>query len=157
MALDPAVPPYLGVVTERDEVAPGWVHAMRITVAASELRHGYLEAGKQRELVEVPVLAGSNSVSVDVFLRTADAALITLDQAFLVAEVGRGDGGAAVVIARSTDLDQPIRVTLAGQILEVREGLRRHGWDSSTPTRAVIFGGDADGYLRQVELAVDPE
>ena len=36
-------------------------------------------------------------------------------------------------------------------------GLRASGWDGSTRTRLVIFGGEPDGYLREVEIAADAE
>jgi len=68
-----------------------------------------------------------------------------------------GGGGSAIVLARPTNIDAPVRVALAPQIRQAVEGLHAHGWDGSTASRLVIFGGDADGYLRQVEIAVDPE
>jgi hypothetical protein len=66
--LVPGAPRYLGVSTEHDEVAPGWLHAMRITVAATELRGGWSESAKQRGLIEVPMPSGFDAVSIDVLL-----------------------------------------------------------------------------------------
>jgi hypothetical protein len=51
----------------------------------------------------------------------------------------------------------PVRITLALEIRQAVDGLRAHGWDGPTAQRPVIFAGDNDGYLRQVEIAVDPD
>jgi hypothetical protein len=152
----PDSPRYLGVSTKHDEIAPGWQHAMRITVAATELRSGWREAAKQRELVEVPVPPAFEAVSIDVLLGTSTAAPIRIDRAFLISNLLRGDGSTAVIIARPTHLDAPVHEALAPQIAVAVAELRQHGWDGSTGTRFVIFGGDADGYLREVEVALDP-
>jgi hypothetical protein len=157
LSLDPDVPAYLGVIREHGEIAPGWLHAMRITVDRAELRAGWIEQVRDRQVVDIPADASFDAVSIDVLLGAAGAATIRVDDSFLVGELARSDGGSAVVIARPMDIDAPVRVALALQIHESREGLRTHGWNGSTASRLVIFGGDADGYLRQVEVAVDPE
>ena len=126
-ALDPGSPPYLGVITEHAEIAPGWLHAMRITVARDELRSGWVERVRERPVVEVPADTGFDAVSIDVLLGATGAAPIRVDEhAFLIAELARGDGGSVVVIAVPTDLDVPVRVALAPLI---REAVAR-----STPT-----------------------
>jgi hypothetical protein len=155
--LDPTAPRYLGVSTDHDEIAPGWLHAMRVTVAASELRSGWTEASKVRELVDVPMPTEFEAVSVDVLLGTSSAARIRLDQVFMIANMGRGDGGTAAIVARPTHLDAPVHEALAPEIAEAVEGLRQFGWDGASSTRIVIFGGDADGYLREVEVAVEAD
>ncbi|MHB1800058.1 MAG: hypothetical protein ACYCU5_00090 [Actinomycetes bacterium] len=153
--LVPASPRYLGVATEHDEIAPGWLHAMRITVAGTELRSGWGEAAKPRQLVDIPVPSGSEAVSIDVLLGSPKAARIRIDRAFLVGAMRRGDGGMAAIVARETDLDVRVHEALAPQIAEAVAELCRYGWDRRTSTRLVIFGGDAGGYLREVEVAVD--
>jgi hypothetical protein len=121
----PALPGYLGVSIDHDEIAPGWLHAMRLTVAASELRSGWSEAAKQRPMVEVPMSSGFEAVVIDVLLGTSTPALIRLDRAFLVANMGRGDGGTAVIVARPTRLDAPVHEALAPEIAEAVDELRR--------------------------------
>lgn len=155
--LDPTVPRYLGVSIDHDEGAPGWLHAVRITVAARELRSGWHEASKARALVDVPIKGGFEAVSVDVLLGIPSAPRIRFDHAFLIANMSRGDGGTAAIVARPTQLDVPVHEALRAQIAEAIEGLRELGWDGTSGTRIVVFGGDADGYLREVEVAVDPD
>ena len=156
-SLDPDVPAYLGVIKEHGEIAPGWLHAVRITVDRAELRAGWVEQVRDRQVVDIPADALCDAVSIDVLLSAAGAATIRLDHAFLVGKLARGDGGSAIVIARPMNIDAPVRVALRPQIWEATKGLRTYGWDGATASRLVIFGGDSDGYLRQVEVAVDPE
>ena len=80
-----------------------------------------------------------------------------IDRALLVGQLERGDGGMAVVVARPMSIDAPVRAALADQIRNATDRLRSHGWDGSAPSRLVVFGGDPQGYLRQVEVAVDVE
>jgi hypothetical protein len=157
LTLDPEAPQYLGVVTDHAELAAGWLHAMRITVASSELREGSCEVARQRDLVEVPAGLEFDALSIDLFLRDPEAELIRVDRALVIAELARAGGGAAVLLARPMNLDAPVPEALASQIAEMRDGMREHGWDGSVPTRGVIFGGDEDGFLRQVEVAIDPD
>lgn len=129
---------------------------MRITVAESELRSGWREAVKQRQLVEIPRPPDFEAVSIDVLLGTSTAAPIRIERAFLVGKLLRGDGGTAAIVARPAHLDTPVHEALSPQIAEAVAELRELGWDGGTTTRLVIFGGDEDGYLREVEVAVDP-
>jgi hypothetical protein len=130
---------------------------MRITVACDELRAGWTEHTRDRQVVDVPADAAFDAVSIDVLFGVARAAALQVDHAFLVGEMACGDGGPAVTVARARDLDVPVRLVLAPQIAEALEGIRTHGWDGSTASRLVIFGGDGDSYLRQVEIAADPD
>lgn len=153
--LVPKAPAYLAVTRDREEIAPGWLHAMRITVADSELRSQVLETSKVKSLVAVPMPEGYDGVSIDVLLGAPDAPALTLDQCFLIAQMRRGDSGLAVVVARPTTLDSPIADALAPALDQAIVELRQFGWDGHTPTRIVIVGTDAHGYLRQAEIAVD--
>jgi hypothetical protein len=137
---------------------PGWLHAMRITVATSELREGYRERARQRDLIEVPADLDFDAVSIDLFLRDPDAQLIRVERAMAVAEIARARGGSAVLLARPMNLDGPIPETFAAQIAGMRDGIREQGWDGSALTRGVIIiGGGEDGFLRQLEVAIDPD
>lgn len=149
-------PRYLGVSTDHDEIAPGWLHAMRITVASSELRSGWSEGAKSRELIEVPMPGDAEALSVDVLLGSPSPALIRLDRAFMIANLERGDAGTVVIVARPAILDVPVPVAFASQIAEAVPELRAFGWDGASTTRLVIFGGDS-GFLREVEVAVDAD
>lgn len=154
--LDPDGPAHLGVLRAHDETAPGWLHALRITVAQSELHTAYVERVRQRSTIEIPVDSVSEAISVDLFLKGADASPIIVEHALHVVEIERAGGGSAVLIARPTDLDAPVNVAFAEQIAEIKAGLADYGWDGPQPARVVIFGGDADGYLREVEVAIAP-
>lgn len=155
--LEPESPAYLGVFKAHEEIAPGWQHALRITVAQSELQDAYAERVRQRSTIEIPVDPGFAAVSVDVFLRAPDASPIVVDHAMHVVEIERAGGGSAVVIARPMDLDAPVKVALGAQIAEIRATVAQSGWDTTVPARVVIFGGHADGYLREVEVAIAPD
>jgi hypothetical protein len=145
------------VVNEHAEFAPGWLHAMRITVAHDELRSGWTEGVAERQVVEVPADTGFDAVSIDVLLGAVGAGPIRIERALPVAELARGDRGIVIVIARLTNLDAPVRIALAHLIPEAVDGVRARGWDGSTAIRFVIFGGGADGYLQQIEIALDPD
>jgi len=130
---------------------------VRITVAAAELHSHWHEAAKQRNVVDVPMTDGIEALSIDVLLGSAGAARIRVDSAYAVATMERGDGGTAAVIARPMSLDAPVREALGPQISQAVADSRQFGWNGTSPTRLVIFGGDADGFLRHIEIAVDPD
>lgn len=155
--LVPAVPRYLAVSSDHDEIAPGWLHAMRITVAATELRSGWGEAGRQRALVEIPIPPGAEAVAIDVLLGSSAAAPVPLSDASIVTKMERGDGGIATIAARPVVLDGPVHKMLAPQITKALADLHTYGWDGRSSTRIVIFGAHAEGFLHQVEVAVDAE
>lgn len=149
---------YLGVVKEHEEIAPGWLHAMRITVPRSELRDGYEEQVRQRVVVNVPVDPEMDAVSIDLLLGDENAAPLRVDHAFLIAHMKRGDGGQALILARPMLLGESLHVGMSAQISEIRRGLRDQGWDGTSPTRAVIIGYDETrGFHRQIEIAIDPD
>lgn len=144
-------------MTSREPV-PGGVHAARIIVAVDELRSEWIEQVRERPgLVEILPSKGSDAVVVDLLLLAPDVGPVS-DVSFPVGRLARGGGvGAALVVAHSKSLDEPIRVTLASSIAEAMDGLRASGWDGS-PGRFVIPGHDPlKGYLTQVELALDGE
>lgn len=155
LELEPESPAYLGVVKAHEEAAPGWLHALRITVARSELHTAYVERVRHRSRIEIPVDSRFEAISVDLFLRARDASPIVIEHAMHVVEIERAGGGSAVLIARPMDLDAPVHIAFAEQIAEIRAGLGEYGFDGAERARIVIFGGDADGYLREVEVAID--
>jgi hypothetical protein len=75
----------------------------------------------------------------------------------MVADMLRGDGGTAAIVARPMNLDAPVHKALAPRIAEAVAELRQYGWEGGSGARLVIFGGDAEGYLREVEVAVDAD
>lgn len=155
--LVPGTPRHLGVSRVHREFAPGWIHAVRITVAVDELRDNWQEGRPSRRVVDVPVQAGFDALHVDVLLGAPDATAVTVRGAASVAELARGDGGRVLVQAQPANLDAPVRVALRCQIEEAVDGTRALGWDGMTPTRLVIFGNDPAGFIREVEVAVDPD
>lgn len=155
--LVPGAPRYLGVTRHRREIAPGWLHAVRITVAAAELRSGWHEAVRPRKVIDVPLPDGADAISIDVLLGDAEASALHIERALTVATLDRADGGTAAIIARPMELDAPVREALASQIVHAVADARGFGWDGQSTTRIVIFGNDPDGYLRHVEVAVDPD
>ncbi|MFF0773064.1 hypothetical protein ACFYUK_29530 [Nonomuraea wenchangensis] len=150
--------PYLGVVKEHAEIVSGWIHAMRITVARSELREGYNEQVRKKPTVEIPSRPEMDAVSIDLLLGTEQAAPLHIENAFPVAFMKRGDGGQVIVVARPMLLDEPIPIAMSARIEQVRRDLRQQGWDGTSLTRAVLIGHDEnEGFHRQIEIAVDPD
>jgi hypothetical protein len=155
-ALVPGAPGYIGVINNHREIAAGWVHALRITVSVDELRSGWVERTRPRNLVEIPADVAFDSVAIDILLADDSAVALQVDHAFPVAQMARADGGLVAVLARPMDLDAPVRMVLAPQIVEALQGMRAHGWDGSA-CRFVVFGSDDEGYLRQIEVAAGPD
>jgi hypothetical protein len=149
---------YMGVTTEHEEFAPGWLHAKRITVARSELRNPSIDQVKAKAFIAIPTFPDHEAVSIDVFLADADAPVIQIDSAFPVAGMGRGDGGQVYVIARLTTIGRPIHDIYAPDIAAMRAGFRERGWDGSTTVRGVLFEHDEErGFQREIEVAIDPD
>lgn len=145
---------YLGVVKEHSEIYPGWLHAMRITVDRAELRTGWVEQVSDRPVIDIPAHPNFDGVSIDVLLGTADA--IPIDAQYMVGEIMRGDSGSVVILGLPTRLEEPVRVALGEEIEKVMTELRTSGWNGA-PGRLVLPGAPVDGYLWQVEIAVDAE
>jgi hypothetical protein len=155
--LRPDASPFLGVSTERDEIAPGWHRAKRITVARSELRDASIDQAKAKQMVAIPTHPAYNAVSIDILLANANPSLIRLDLAFPVARLHRGDGGQVHVVAFPTNLDESVSDTFAEDLAQIRQDLRQQGWDGTTPVRAAIFGIDPEGFQREIEVVIDPD
>ena len=155
-ALHPQVPAYPLKVPHRQPPPGGMARAARITVTVDELRSGSVERARGRPaLVEIPPADGYDVVVVDLLLLAPGIGAVS-DVPFTVGRLARGGGaGAALVVAHSESLGEPIRVTFSSAIAEVMDGLRTSGWDGS-PGRFVITGHDpVEGYLSQVEFALD--
>jgi hypothetical protein len=150
------VPAYLGVTHERPKIAPGWSHAMRITVAKSELRRDWTESVKDKQVVAVPPHPNANAVSIDLLLQEHQHTRLSMYDSLLIARMARGAGGEAWVLARPHTLTRPVGTRLAVEIAQARRDLQVQGWDMQTPTRIVIIGMDPEeGYQHSVEVAID--
>jgi len=155
-ALHPEVLAYPLRLPDRQPPPGGMVLAARITVALDELRSGWVERARNRPgLVEIPPTEGYDVVVVDLLLLAPDVGPVN-DVSFTVGRLARGGGaGAALLVAHSRSLQEPIRVTFSSAIAKAMDGLRASGWDGS-PGRFVIPGHDpVEGYLSQVEFALD--
>ena len=122
----------------------------------NELRSEWVERARDRSgLVEIPPAEGYDVVVVDLLLLAPDVGPVS-DVPFTVGRLAMGGGaGAALVVAHSESLGEPIRVTFSSAIAEAMEGLRSSGRDGS-PGRFVITAHDpVEGYLSQVEFALD--
>ncbi|MCU1492550.1 MAG: hypothetical protein JWO62_314 [Acidimicrobiaceae bacterium] len=152
--LRPDLPPYQGIIRDFVEVAPGWLHGLRITVDLDELRGDWEERSRARaDIVDIPANPGVDAVTIDAYLTTPCSARFQPDQcAIWHEEIERIDGGRLVVVARAMNIDGRVREVYAGPIAEAREGMRVYGWDGTTPTRAVLYG-PAEGFLREIEFA----
>ncbi len=78
---------------------------------------------------------------LDLLLLAPDVGPVT-DVSFSVGRLARGgEAGAALIVAHSKSLEEPIRVTLSSAIAEALDGLCASGLDGS-PGRFVIPGHD---------------
>ena len=64
----PDEPRYVGVLRNPDEVAPGWRHAMRISVPTDELRANWVERAAVRPLVSIRPWDAFDAASIDILL-----------------------------------------------------------------------------------------
>jgi len=153
----PDAPRHFGIVRNHEPLAFGWTRALAITVPHSELRTNYKEAAKGRRVLPIPINTSADATDVYVLLGEQNAARIRVDNAFHVGEMALSDGGQVVVVASPVTLSLPVHDALRSQIAEAKAGLKDRGWGGMTPTRIVINGLSADGYLQQFEIAIDPE
>jgi hypothetical protein len=153
----PDEPRYVGVLRNPGEVAPGWLHAMRISIPTDELRANWVERAAVRPLITVRPWDAFDAVSIDIFLggRTRSDLLVTAS--FPSGEIERGDGGTVAVVARPERVAEPLRPVRTEEVAGAVAGIRAAGWAGNETTRFVLFGVHDDGYLTQVELALDPD
>ena len=155
--LAPEVPAYFGVITDHSEIAPGLLHAMRITVARDELRPAWSEAVSSRDVTDIPTDRNFDAINLDIFLRNPGTPDALFEHAHVVGQLQTLDQGSVIVVARPMDFELPLRVALAPEIHEAISGARASGWDGTTTSRLIIIGHDQGEYLRQIEIALDPD
>ncbi len=153
----PDEPRYVGVLRNPREVAPGWYHAMRISIPTDELRANWVERATARPLVTVRPWDAFNAVSIDTFLGGRARADLLVTPSFPIGEIERGDGGTVAVVARPERVADPLRIVRAKEVEEAVAGIRAAGWSGNEASRFVLFGVHDDGYLTQVEVALDPD
>jgi len=130
---------------------------MRIVVDSKELRAGWTERVRSREVLDIAADTGFDGTVIDVFLGTEAAEAVTPAGTTSVARLERAGGGLVWLVARPAQFVPPVRVRHRLQVAEALEGIVNHGWDGATAVRFVIIGVDEDeGYLRQTEFALDP-
>ena len=151
----PDAPRYVGVLQNPGEVAPGWYHAMRISISTDELRGNWVERAATRQLVTVRPWDAFDAVSIDIFLGAPARADLVVTPSFPIGEIERGDGGTVAVIARPERVAEPLRTVRAKEVEEAIAGIRAAGWPGNKASRFVLFGVHDDGYLTQVEVALD--
>jgi hypothetical protein len=121
-----------------------------------ELRKGWVENVRNRSgLVDIPPVPGFDAVAVELLLLAPDVGAV-VDASLTVGRIARGDkAGAALIVAHSMKLAEPLRARFASEVAIALDGMRAAGWDGS-PARFVIPGHDpVEGYLSQVEFASD--
>ena len=153
----PDEPRYVGVLRNPSEVAPGWQHPMRISIPTDELRANWVERTAVRSLVTVRPWDAFDAVSIDVFLGGPSRSDFVVTPSFPIGKIERGDGGTVVVVARPERIAQPLRTVRAEEVARAVAGIRTAGWPGTETTRYVLFGVHDEGYLTQVELALDPD
>lgn len=153
-AQDPSVR-QLATTVSRPELAPGWLHGMRLVVARSELLPS---SAKVDGVIDVPIPSDYPAVAIDLFIldpNHPEAAPILAYEAFPIAEVQLGDGRSISVVAFPMLITESPSEAFALEKKQAMADLKAQGWDG-TPTAIVIFA-DADpdaGYMFQVEVAV---
>ncbi|MGH9920026.1 MAG: hypothetical protein ACRD6W_14315 [Nitrososphaerales archaeon] len=138
------------------EVAPGWHHAMRISIPTDELRTNWVERATAPPPVTVRPWDAFKAVSIDIFLGGPARADQLVTPSFPIGEIERGDGGTVAIVGRPERVAEPLRTVRAKEIEEAIAGIRAGGWPGNEASRFVLFGVHDDGYLTQVEVALDP-
>jgi hypothetical protein len=151
-----STPRFLEVTRTRPEIGVGWTHALRVTVAKSELRFVDGRSDEPTDLIGVPTHSAYDAVCMDMFLGEPDAGRIRIELGLLIAKLTRGDGGQVLLVGRPTNLRSKIRDDLAEEIAEAKMGLRGFGWDGAPTRIVIILSSDADfGFQHQIEVAID--
>ena len=153
----PDEPRYMGVLRNPDEVAPGWQHAMRISVPTDELRANWVERAAVRPLVSIRPWDAFDAASIDILLGCPIRSDLLITPSVPIGEIERGDGGTVAVVARPERVAEPLRTVRANEVAQSVAGIRAAGWPFTETSRFVLFGVHDDGYLTQVELALDPD
>jgi hypothetical protein len=145
------------VVDDYDPVRGSQCLSHLTSIPTDELRANWVERAAVRPLVTVRPWDAVDAVSIDIFLggRTRSDLLVT--PSFPIGEIERGDGGTVAVVARPERVAEPLRTVRAEEVAEAVAGIRAAGWPGNETTRFVLFGVHDDGYLTQVELALDPD
>ncbi|HUW77512.1 MAG TPA: hypothetical protein VMV52_02030 [Candidatus Nanopelagicaceae bacterium] len=89
---------YLEVTKTRPEFGVGWTHALRVTVAKSELRFVEGRCNEPTDLIGVPTHPDYDAVCMDMFLGEPDAGHIRIELGVPIAELTRGDGGQVILV-----------------------------------------------------------
>ncbi|MFM8156028.1 MAG: hypothetical protein ACKOAF_08135 [Actinomycetes bacterium] len=148
----------LATTVSRPELAPGWLHGMRLVVARSELLPSF---AKVEGVIDVPIPSDYPAVAIDLFIldpNHPEAAPIRAHEAFPIAEVQLGDGRIICLVALPMLIPEPPSVAFALEKKQAMADLKSQGWDGA-PTAIVIFA-DADpdaGYMFQAEVAVSDQ
>lgn len=153
--LNPDDDPYFAVQHEPVELASGWRHAHRVTVARTELRH-HQEAVSENQIVPIPIPNGFDAVMINTYLRApnVDGALNLdlLDK--VVAVMNRGDGGYALVLTRPCELSGTAAALLAPRIGEIRREFIEQGWDGQ-PRHTAFQELNVGGFHHEIEFVFE--
>ena len=99
-----------------------------------------------------------DAVSIDIYLGGPTRSDLLVTPSFPIGPIGeiaRGDAGTVVVVARPERVVAPLRTVRAREIAEAVAGIRAGGLPGDETTRFVLFGVHDDGYLTEVEVALD--
>mgnify|MGYP007086239250 FL=1 len=149
---------HLATTYSRPELAPGWVHAVRLVVARSEM----LPSSQKRDgVIDIPIPTDYPAVAIDLYIldpNHPDATPIEARNAFPIGELWCGDGRALSIIALPMSLTESPSEAFAREKREAMADMKAQGWDGS-PTAIVIFteADSESGYMLQIEVAVSEQ
>jgi hypothetical protein len=145
---------YFGVAHNREDVTPGYKHALRVIVLKSELMP-HSATAQIADTIKVPFDQGINGVCLNMYIAEIDAPLTPLNNAFPIAVMLMGDGRTAYVFAQSFQfLDTP-QMAFSEIIQEARTVVSVNS-RAADQTSIVIGCAPAEtvGYFSQIEARI---
>ncbi len=145
---------YFGVTFSRDDVFPGYKHALRIAVLSNDLMaHGTTpDAGN---IIKVPFKPNVEGICMDMFISESNAPIMRIDEAFPIAKMEMGDGKTAYIFARPYRLlDTP--QSAFPEIIQDAQQVISMSNRNANQTSIVIGCAPEDtfGYMMQIETRI---
>jgi hypothetical protein len=142
---------YLAISNDREEVAPGWVHASRIVVAKEDAVLTRVDSSA----IPVPFHPEYPAICMDIFIAELGAVPLLVSGGYLIEEFILGSTHQAALISRPHSFQESPQEFFQDRIAEFRADLQSHGWDGELTSIIMIFDTESDfGYLQQVEISV---
>jgi hypothetical protein len=138
----------------RDDVTPGYKHALRIGVLKNDLMaHSATEDFPN--IIKVPFKPGADGICMDMFISDSNAPLIRIDEAFPIAKMEMGDGRIAYIFARPYKLLDTPQSAFPEIIRDAQQVISASNRNSDQTSIVISCASeDSVGYLMQIETRI---